>query len=369
MHATNAHVEANRQMTICNACRYCEGLCAVFPAMEQSRTFSDGSLEYLANLCHSCGACYYACQYAPPHEFAVNVPKILAELRSESYARSAWPRGLAPLFRRNGLVVALAAAAAVALFIGGFATVHEADALFAAHTGPGAFYRLMPHDAMVTLFGGAFLFAITAIALSVRSFWRTTGGGTVTVSDMLHAGQAAVTLRYLDGNRGGCMNEDERPNDRRRFYHHCTFYGFLLCFASTSLATILHNGLGWHAPYAWYNPVVLLGVFGGIGLLIGPVGLLRAKQGRDPTVVDSHARGMEVGFLTMLLLTSASGLLLLVLRATPAMGVLLAFHLGVVFALFLTFPYGKFVHGFYRYAALVRFAHESKSPTSGVSDG
>ena len=115
--------------------------------------------------------------------------------------------------------------------------------------------------------------------------------------------------------------------------------------------------------------MVLLGVFGGIGLLIGPVGLLRAKQGRDPTVVDSHARGMEVGFLAMLLLTSASGLLLLVLRATPAMGVLLAFHLGVVFALFLTFPYGKFVHGFYRYAALVRFARESKSPTSGVSDG
>ena len=165
------------------------------------------------------------------------------------------------------------------------------------------------------------------------------------------------------------MNEDDQPNDRRRFYHHCTFYGFLLCFASTSLATILHNGLGWHAPYAWYNPVVLLGVVGGIGLFIGPLGLLHAKQMRDPHVVDSRARGMEVGFLVMLLLTSASGLLLLVLRATPAMGILLAFHLGVVFALFLTFPYGKFVHGFYRYTALVRFTHENKLPISGTSDG
>ncbi len=369
MHVTSIHAEADRQMTICNACRYCEGLCAVFPAMTRRRTFSDGDLEYLANLCHSCGACYYACQYAPPHEFAVNVPKVFAELRSESYVRSAWPQGLAPLFQRNSLIIALVTALAVTLFIGGFVAVHDAEALFAVHTGPGAFYRFMPHDVMVRLFGGVFLFAVAAIVLSIRTFWQTSGGGAVSLSDLLHAGHNAFTLRYLNGNRGGCMNEDEQPNDRRRFYHHCTFYGFLLCFASTSLATILHNVLGWHAPYAWYNPVVLLGVVGGIGLLIGPAGLLRAKQTRDPQVVNSDARGMEVAFLAMLLLTSASGLLLLVLRATPVMGVLLAFHLGVVFALFLTFPYGKFVHGFYRYAALVRFARESKLPIAGASDG
>ena len=32
-------------MTICNACRYCEGLCAVFPAMEMRRTFAAGDLD------------------------------------------------------------------------------------------------------------------------------------------------------------------------------------------------------------------------------------------------------------------------------------------------------------------------------------
>lgn len=368
MHVTHMHAEADRQMTICNACRYCEGLCAVFPAMERRRTFSDGSLEYLANLCHSCGACYYACQYAPPHEFAVNVPKIFAQLRAESYARSVWPLALAPLFRRNGLIIALAAALAVTVFMSGFVAVHNAEALFAIYTGPGAFYRLMPHDAMVTLFSGVFIFAMAAITLSVRSFWWVTGGGRVSIFDIVTAGRAAATLRYLDGGRTGCMNEDEQPNDRRRWYHHCTFYGFLLCFASTSLAMIFHSFLGWYAPYAWCNPVVLLGVVGGLGLLIGPAGLLRAKQKRDPRVVDSQAHSMEVSFLVMLVLTSASGLLLLVLRATSAMGVLLAFHLGVVFALFLTFPYGKFVHGFYRYAALVRFARESQLPISGTSN-
>ena len=72
--------EAGRQLTICNACRYCEGFCAVFPAMELRQSFSQGDLVYLANLCHDCRDCYHACQYAPPHEFAVNIPETLAEL-------------------------------------------------------------------------------------------------------------------------------------------------------------------------------------------------------------------------------------------------------------------------------------------------
>ena len=70
-------------MTVCNSCRYCEGLCAVFPAMEMRRAFSDGDLNYLANLCHSCGACYTDCQFSPPHEFNVNVPQTLAAYIAE----------------------------------------------------------------------------------------------------------------------------------------------------------------------------------------------------------------------------------------------------------------------------------------------
>ncbi|MBV8868009.1 MAG: CitB family transcriptional regulator, partial [Acetobacteraceae bacterium] len=65
MRETDAVREARREMEVCNACRYCEGFCAVFPAMELRREFSSGDLSYLANLCHNCRGCYYACQYAP----------------------------------------------------------------------------------------------------------------------------------------------------------------------------------------------------------------------------------------------------------------------------------------------------------------
>ena len=66
--------EAQRVLSICNACRYCEGYCAVFPALERRLEFSENDVHYLANLCHNCGACLYACQYAPPHEFQLNFP-------------------------------------------------------------------------------------------------------------------------------------------------------------------------------------------------------------------------------------------------------------------------------------------------------
>ncbi len=354
MPPTDTQAEADRQLTVCNACRYCEGLCAVFPALEMRRSFAAGDVAYLANLCHGCGACYYDCQFASPHEFAVDIPKILARAREESYAAYAWPQALAPLFARNGLAIAVACALAVFAFVAGFVAFADPAALFAADAGPGAFYRVMPHGAMALLFGGAFAYALLAMAMGVRAFLADIGPG-----DALPAAKDAATLRYLDGGGPGCHNDGERPDDNRRFYHHLTFYGFLLCLASTTIATAYHYALGRMAPYAWHDLPVLLGTLGGIGLVAGPWGLLRAKLRRDAGLGDGDRTGMGTAFLAMLLATSASGLALLALRDTAAMGLLLALHLGIVFALFVTMPYGKFVHGLYRFAALARYARES----------
>jgi len=82
MQETEAIERARHELEVCNACRYCEGFCAVFPAVELRREFSAGDLSYLANLCHGCRGCYYACQYAPPHEWGINVPQTLATVRN-----------------------------------------------------------------------------------------------------------------------------------------------------------------------------------------------------------------------------------------------------------------------------------------------
>src|SRR5512140_3167276 len=102
--------EADRIMTICNACRYCEGHCATMRAMERRLTFTEQDLRYLAVLCHNCGSCFHHCQYAPPQEFDVNVPRVFAELRCQIYEQHTWPGALAGAFSRNGLFTTLIAA-------------------------------------------------------------------------------------------------------------------------------------------------------------------------------------------------------------------------------------------------------------------
>jgi citrate/tricarballylate utilization protein len=366
MHGSKILTEADRLMTVCNSCRYCEGLCAVFPAMEMRRSFSDGDLNYLANLCHACGACYTDCQFSPPHEYNVNVPQTLAIARAESYAAYAWPRALSGLFARNGLAISIIAALSVAAFIFGFAALIDPEVLHGVHTGPGSFYKLMPHNVMAVLFGAAFLYAILALIMGVRAFWHDIGepvGRSADAGSLFQAMRDAGELRYLDGGGVGCFNEDDRPTDRRKIFHHLTFYGFLLCFAATCVGTLYHFLLGREAPYAWWDLPVVLGTLGGIGLVIGPLGLLTEKAKRDPVLVDEARKGMDTAFILMLFLTALTGLALLLWRETSAMGPLLALHLGVVFALFITLPYGKFVHGIYRYAALVRYARERRMMT------
>ena len=362
-HASATLAEADRLMTVCNSCRYCEGLCAVFPAMEMRRTFADGDLDYLANLCHGCGACYIDCQFSPPHDFNVNVPKVLATVRADSYATYAWPRMLAPLFRRNGLAISLLCLVCITVSFGYLAVGPDASAIFAVHEGQGAFYALMPHNTMAAMFGMAFAYAILAIIMSARNFWRAMGpqpASAAAVPSIWQAMKDAGRLRYLDGGGAGCevpAAANHTP-DRRRLFHHLTFYGFMLCFSATSVGTLYHYLLAREAPYPWYDLPVVLGTLGGLGLLIGPVGLLSQRRARDPALRPAERNGMDIAFLAMLFLTSATGFAVLLLRATPALGVTLIIHLGVVMALFLTLPYGKFVHGIYRFLALVRYAQE-----------
>lgn len=350
-------------MRVCNACRYCEGYCAVFPAMERRLAFPPGDLRYLANLCHNCGECLYACQYAPPHAFGINVPKTLAELRLESYEQYAWPPALAGAFRRHSAGASLALAAAMALLVWAV-TLVSGDPRAPARAAD--FYGVLPHGVMVTLFGSVGTFALIAVAAGLTRFRRDIAAGR---SRRAHArGGArpaaaafrdALTLRNLHAHGTDCTDAEERRSPWRRRFHHLTFYGFLLCFASTSVAAVYHLVFGWEAPYGYTSVPVVLGTAGGIGLVVGPAGLHWIGRRRDPAAGDPAQRPGDRAFLAQLLLTSATGLALLAWRETPAMPALLILHLGGVLALFVTLPYGKFVHGLYRTAALVQHAGEA----------
>jgi citrate/tricarballylate utilization protein len=335
--------------------------------MTRRLEFGKADVHYLANLCHNCGACYHSCQYAPPHEFAVNVPKAMAKVRLETYSDYAWPAGAGALYKRNGLTVALALAASLALFL--VLSVIANGALGAAPSG-GNFYAIFPHNRLAAMFGAVFGFAVLALGIGVSRFWRDVSADTATAPAVAEATRNVLTLTYLDGGHGeGCNESDDAFTLARRRFHHATFYGFMLCFAATSVATLYHYVLGLEAPYPFFSLPVLLGTAGGIGLLVGPAGLLWLNLRRNPNHGDPAQRPMDRGFIALLLLISITGLALLAWRDTAAMPLLLALHLGVVMALFATLPYGKFAHGIYRSAALLKSAIEkrqAKGPNLGT---
>lgn len=347
---TPALDEARRQVEICNACRYCEGYCSVFPAMFRDRSFADADLTQLANLCHNCRGCYYACQYTEPHEFALNLPAALAEVRVESWENYAWPGPLSRLFQRSGVALSIAFVIAISIIF--WATITLA-------TGAGeGFYASLSHNIMVAIFVPAFLLPLFAMAIGLRRYWRDVGGNGLRWSDIKAASINAATMRNLDGGQGqGCNFEDQdRFSNARRHAHQATMWGFLLCFAATATGTILHYVFNMPAPYALVSLPKLFGLSGGVLLTLGCGGLAWLKTQADPALGARSVWGGEMAFVLLLGFTGASGLALYLATGSGFVTPILALHLGAVLGFFLTAPYSKMAHGFYRFTALIREA-------------
>lgn len=354
--------EAARVLQICNACRYCEGFCAVFPAMTRRLEFDAPTVHYLSHLCHHCGACLHACQYADPHEFQVNVPRALAQVRGKTYIDMAWPSALGSLYARNGLTLSVALCLGFALFL--MIAASRNVSVWGSQPVDN-FYAIFPHQLMVAIFLPTLAFAVIALTMGVRRFWAETPLGPATAPAMTEAAAHALSLKYLDGGHGeGCHNEDDRWTHQRRRLHHLVFWGFMLCLASTSVATVYHYVLSWPAPYDWSTAPKVLGGLGGVAMVVGCTGLLWIRRRRDRAMSDPKQSPMDVGFVVVLLIVAASGMALALAKGTAAVPALLCLHLGSVLAFMLTMPYSKFAHGVFRSAALLKWAIERRQPLS-----
>ena len=200
---TEPEAEVERVMQECNACRYCEGFCAVFPAMTQRLEFGKADINYLANLCHNCGACLHACQYAPPHEFAINVPKAMAEVRLETYQHYAQPAAFGALYRQAGVTVTLALVFSLILFL---LLVMGLKGSLLHPPLAGDFYQIFPHNLLAWMFGSVFMLAIGLLMAGVIRFWREISPVGPRPVEIAEASHNALTLKYLDGGR--CFHID-----------------------------------------------------------------------------------------------------------------------------------------------------------------
>jgi citrate/tricarballylate utilization protein len=331
----------------------------VFPAIAGRHDYSLTDIAYLANLCHGCSGCYRACQYAPPHVFAVNLPKTLAQVRYRTYSAYARPRFLGGAFASNGRVVLAAALFSLSTVW----TFAAPDMIFGSQLGEGAFYRIIPRGMMVGATGAVLAGSLVALALGARAFWRDIAPPSskgAWLRALPRSIRDAVTLRHLGGrNVDGWGDRIERPARVRRLFHHAMVAGLAASFASTSVAAFYERVLGWRGPYPVNSLPVELGTVGGGLVLVGVAGLFWLKGRADHATGAPETLSADKAFLTLLAAVVASGLALRFLRETPAIGLCLTVHLAFVLAFFLVLPAGKFVHAIYRSAALLRATIEN----------
>jgi citrate/tricarballylate utilization protein len=354
--------EAERQLNICNSCRYCEGYCAVFPALERRTLLDTGDITQLANLCHDCRACFHACMYAPPHEFAVDPPRILSAVRLASYDRYLPPVGwLRPGWSR-GWPARVAAVVLVGVGLLAVAGVAGGLGALSRHGGP---YQVIPYPALLVV---VLLPTVWSVAVLLRGFalyWREVHGPLRGLADWRALGTALAAAARLRNMRGGgeeCYAAGDDPSPARRRLHGAVAWGFAACFASTVSAAFLQDVLGAGPPYPLLSVPVILGTAGGLSMLAGCAGLIALRRRGGPA---GHGVA-DYGLLLGLGLLALTGLLTLLLRATPAFGLILVIHLATVVVCFAIAPYTRFVHAGYRYLALVADAIEQRRARSVV---
>jgi citrate/tricarballylate utilization protein len=216
---------------------------------------------------------------------------------------------------------------------------------------------------MVMVFTPAFVLPLLTVVMSVRHYISDNALHAPEGKDWIAAIRHAATLRDLSGGHGdGCNFEDEdRFSNARRVHHQLTFYGFMLCFAATSVATVMHYALDMPAPYPLWSLPKLLGLSGGLILSTGTAGLALLKLKSDRHLADASVFGGEMAFVLLLFVVSTSGLLLYWMGGTQWLDELLALHLGAVLAFFILTPYTKMVHGLYRLAALAIDARDQRT--------
>ena len=286
------------------------------------------------------------------------MPSLLADVRTRSYEAHAWPPVLGRAFRRNGFRTGLAALALVfsALLL---ATLANGQAIVSSD-GSADFYGVIPHGVMVTTFGAVSIFVLVALAISGVRFWRDAHPGA------LGHGTGVGPARARRADASSPARQRQRLHVEPGSAH-----------AVAALVSSLHV----------LRLRVVLRVHDGRSVLSQRVGLARAVRVLEPSGaarcggwIRAARRAIGAGclcdrratrrlarktraastslFLALLFLTSLTGLALLVLRHSQAMGILLVVHLAVVLVLLLTLPYGKFVHGLYRLLALIRYHRE-----------
>ena len=350
---TELFAEAERQLNICNSCRYCAGYCPVWPALELRTELTRADLTHLANLCHDCQDCFTACMYTPPHEFGVNPPKVFAELRERTYDTYIWPsRRPGFLSGRSGVLLAVLA---VALLLTAVSLLTVGSDIWTS-AGDGSPYAVVGHGLLVAVAAAPALYSVGVMLIAGWRYWLDIGRKPSELLDgrsWTRALGAVAVLRHQSGGDEGCNYPADEPSGARKIHHQLVMYGFLLTFVSTTSAAVLENLMGEYPPYPYLSVPVVTGTLGGVMATIGAIGLLLLKRRARSVRTTESMKDADTALIWAILVLMVSGLGVLIGRTTVLFAPMLVLHLGAVLVAFAIAPYTKFVHWVFRLLSMV----------------
>lgn len=354
--------EAGRQMTVCNACRYCEGFCPVWDVIEYRREFSKGDIEYMANLCHDCGQCFDVCPFTPPNEFSIDIPTILSEVRTHTYEEYATPAVASVLFDKRVRFSLILLGLSFSGLLVAYFLMGNPTRILDSFSGKGSFYEIFPNiflDAAGTIL--ALFFIVAWLASGLMFLKSSRNRDRVRIRDLVHAAYDVLGEKWFKGGGAGCNypEREERGSYRKFASHALVMYGFLLDLLATVSAFVEQDFLGIYPPYPVISVPVVSGLAGGLVIIAGVILFLYYdSKGGNPR--GKKMEGLDRIFLVTLLMTAVTGITLFTVRSTTFMGILLLIHLSFVGMLFISAPYGKFIHLVYRYLSIARYYQEKR---------
>ncbi len=281
--------------------------------------------------------------YSAPHEFDLNPPQIFSKLRTDTYDRYVWPR--VGQVRSTRALVGTALSLAVAVFL-------LALRLALHPLAPkGSPYGFIPHDALIAVALAPVVWGLSIMTIASLHYWRDIGGSWGELAHpvtWMNALSDGARLKHMSGGGPGCDYPGDSPNNLRKYFHLTLVAGFGLCFASTTVAAIEEEFLNRIPPYPIISAPVLLGLFGGAGMLVGCLGLLRLQQRRNLEATTPRMSAADRVLVWTLIALAGTGVLTTVLRSTSAYAAILLIHLATVVTCFAIAPYTKFAHFVYR---------------------
>ncbi|MEM3714077.1 MAG: hypothetical protein QXF82_03930 [Nitrososphaeria archaeon] len=327
--------EAARQLTICNACRYCEGYCDVWDAIEIRREFSPHDVLHLANLCHDCRDCFYACPYIPPHEFAINIPKIMKESRMISYKQFVFPkafRWILDRFAQTYFILTFLIFLALMTYV---VFLHGATIFYKSYL---PMQLLFPPYIFLLLEYSMYAYVFILWYIEGSKYWKyISKGAKVEIKSVFKALGDVFLHKNFRGGGTGCAYPYDKGNYFRLVAHALVMFGFIIDWVGILFYPFVSLSF------------ILLYLLGSLMMFAGSVTLLIMSGLADKNVDTEGISSFSGAFL----LLSVSGILFFLFLPTPTWTIFFLIRVSSVGSIFLLAPFSKFIHPIFRFLSLV----------------